>query len=130
MLQEATVDVWINDHIKSLFGTRTRWLSMNGNEMNWEGPNGRLFNRYLTIRTKARVRDVMGMYAHLNKNDPLAPYNGMVDYAQEHRSTHAAGSLNINKVIVARGLGISRTRVRAAPTRMTAAGGVGVAGRT
>ncbi len=122
VLQQKTMDAWIDDHIHALFGTRTRGLFMNRTEMSWEGPTGSLFNRCQIIRTKARVRDVMGMDANLNKHDPLAPYGGMQEFEQRERHTdHGAGSLNINKVVVARRIGISRTKERAAPTRMTAA---------
>ncbi len=125
VIQGKAVDAWIDDHKKALFSTRNRSMFLNRQEMSWEGPTGSLFNREQTIRTKARVRDVMGMYAQLNKHDPLAPYGGMQEFEQRERHTeHGAGSLNINKVVVARRMGISRTKERAAPTRMTAPSGV------
>jgi alkylation response protein AidB-like acyl-CoA dehydrogenase len=125
VVQGKTVDAWIDDHKKALFSTRNRSMFLNRQEMSWEGPTGALFNREQTIRTKARVRDVMGMYAQLDKYDPLAPYGGRQEFEQRERHTeHGAGSLNINKVVVARRIGISRTKERAAPTRMTAPSGV------
>ncbi|MSQ21977.1 MAG: hypothetical protein EXR53_01540 [Dehalococcoidia bacterium] len=126
-LQEKALDAWIEDHVHALFSTRNHWLVMNKQTMSWEGATNGLFNRYRVIHAKAKVRDVMGMYANINKHDPLAPYGGMQELEmRERHSDHGGGSLNITKVIVARRLGISRTRDQAAPTHMSAPGGVKV----
>ena len=125
VLQENTVDAWIDEHIYSIHVRRTYWSFMSRMEMGAEGATGRLINAEGGVRTKARVRTVMGMYAHLGKHDPLAPYNGIHDLQQMSRFYHTAGGNNIKKVIVARRIGISRTRERAAPSRMTAEAGVG-----
>jgi len=69
------------------------------------------------------VRDAMGMYALLNSKDSLSPHKGAQEVNQRVMAGqhHAAGSTNIAKVILARRIGISRTRERAAPTPSTAA---------
>ncbi len=129
VLQQHTVSAWIDDHIYALFVMRTHSLFMNKMAMGWEGATGRHINREEGLRTKARVRTVMGMYAHLGKHDPLAPYGGLQDW-QQMSYPHTAGGINIGKVIIARRIGISRTRERAAPTRMTAPSGVGAVSGT
>ncbi len=64
----------------------------------------------------------MDMHALLSLKDPLAPDNGHQESNQRSSFIlqHGAGSLNIAKVVVARRIGISRTRERAAVTPMTA----------
>jgi len=131
VLQEKALDAWIDDHIHSLFSTRNHWLVQNKETMSWQGANNGLFNRQRVIRAKAKVRDVMGMYANINKHDPLAPYGGMQELEMRERHTdHGGGSLNINRVIVARRIGISRTKNLAAPTHMSAPSGVGATSNT
>jgi len=60
----------------------------------------------------------MGPYALLNADDKRAPHGGMeeVDQRSSAGQRHAGGSTNIAKVILARRIGISRTKERPAPT--------------
>jgi hypothetical protein len=69
----------------------------------------------------------MGMYALLDSKDAMAPHMGAQEVNQRAMAGqhHAAGSTNIARVILARRIGISRTRERAAPTPSTATSGGG-----
>jgi hypothetical protein len=62
------------------------------------------------------------MYALLDGKDSLSPHKGAQEVNQRVMAgqNHAAGSTNIARVILARRIGISRTRERAAPTPSTA----------
>ena len=122
VIRQKAVEAWIDAHIDGLMSARTHWMYMSRKEMSWEGPTGVLFNRWYHLRNVARVRDVMGMYAQLGRHDPLAPFGGENEIYQRTRfeRQHGAGSLNITKVVVARRIGISRTKERAAVTPMTA----------
>ncbi len=122
VVQQVAVQAYIEAHLDSLFGGRTYWMYTNRMEISWEGAAGSLYGREYTMRTMGKVRDVMGMDALIGSHDPLAPYGGMQEFEQRARfiRQHGAGSLNINKVVVARRIGISRTRERPAPTPATA----------
>ena len=116
VLQQATAAAYIDSHINGLFQKRNYAYHMDGTEMNWEGPNGALFTRDFALRNVSRTRDIMGMLAHLGSHDPRNVH-GAVQETFERGSfirMHGAGSRNINKVIVARRIGISRTKERAA----------------
>ena len=97
----------------------------NGIAMSWEGPTTGLFNRQYALRNSTRIRDVFGMYGHLGSQEPYAPHGGVQESQQRARFVrqHGAGTLNIAKVIVARRIGISRTKERAAVTLSTVRSG-------
>ena len=120
--QQATAAAHIESHVDSLMEKRTYWMYQNGIEMSWEGPLTALHTRQYNLRNVARIRDVMGMYALLGTKEPGAPHGGAQEVYQRGSliHQHGAGSLNINKVVVARRIGISRTKERAAPTPTTA----------
>ena len=120
--QQKTMDAHIEAHVDGLFAKRTYWMYQNRMEMSWEGPLNNLFGREYALRNVRRVRDVMGMYALLGTKEPAAPHGGAQEVNQRVSfiRQHGAGSLNIAKVVLARRIGISRTKERAAPTPATA----------
>ena len=120
--QQKTVDAHIEAHVDGLFAKRTYWMYQSRVEMSWEGPLNNLFGRECALRNVKRVQDVMGMYALLGTKEPGAPHGGAQEVNQRVSfiRQHGAGSLNIAKVVLARRIGISRTKERAAPTPATA----------
>ena len=125
IVQQVVVNAYIDAHIDSLFKKRTYWMYQSRMEMSWEGPSQFHFERLYGFRNVGRVRDVMGMYASLGVREPGAPHGGAQEVAQRTSfiHQHGAGSFNITKVVLARRIGISRTKERAAPTPMTATSG-------
>ena len=105
-----------------LLGKRTYWMYQSRMEMSHQGNVANVHNRQHDLRNAIRVRDVMGMYALLDTKEPGAPHGGAQEVNQRAMAgqRHAGGSTNIAKVILARRIGISRTRERAAPTPSTA----------
>ena len=122
VLQQKTVEAYIAERVAELLNKRTAWMYHAGHELTWEGANTQFYSRESGLRQVARVRDVMGMYALLGTRDHLAPHDGSQEVNQRTSFIlqHGAGSLNIAKVVIARRIGISRTRERAAATPMTA----------
>jgi len=122
--QQRTAEAVIDSHITSLFAKRAGWMYSNRMEMSWEGPSGFVYDRMSGLRQVGRFRDVLGMHTHLGVKDPLTTHGGVQEVFQRSSFIlqHGAGSLNISKVVLARRIGISRTKERAAPTaNMTAA---------
>ena len=120
--QQTTMDAYIDAHVNTLFNKRTYWMYQDRMEMSWEGPSALHFQRLYGMRNIRRGRDVMGMYALLGTKEPKAPYGGAPEVFQRWSFVlqHGAGSFNITKVVLARRIGISRTKERAAPTPATA----------
>jgi alkylation response protein AidB-like acyl-CoA dehydrogenase len=122
VVQQTTMDAHLEAHVDSLLSKRTFWMYQNRMELTYEGNLANTHNREYTVRTSERVRRAMGMYALLGTQDHLAPHGGAQEVSQRSRAgqNHAGGSTNIAKVVLARRIGISRTKERAAPTPSTA----------
>lgn len=120
--QQASMDAYIDAEVNTLFNKRAHWMGENSIDMSWEGPLTAYFQRLYGIRNTSRGRDVMEMYALLGTKEHRAPYGGAPEVFQRWSFVlqHGHGSFNIEKVILARRIGISRTKARAAPTPMTA----------
>ncbi len=120
--QQATMQNYLDSHINGLFSKRTYWMYQAHKEIVYEGNESSVWGREHSLLNATRVRDLMGLYALLGTKDPRAPYGGEQEVAQRSRAgqNHAGGSTNIAKVVLARRIGISRTKERPAPTPSTA----------
>jgi CobQ-like glutamine amidotransferase family enzyme len=116
------MDAYIDAHVDGLMAKRTFWMYQNRMEITYEGNVHNVHNRLKTMRQAIRVRHVMKMDALLDSNEPGAPHGGAQEVEQRYAAgqRHAAGSTNIAKVILARRIGVSRTKERPAPTPSTA----------
>lgn len=119
--QQTVVDAYIDAQVDGLFAKRTYWMYQNRMQMSWEGPLNNLFGRNYRLRNVRRVRDVMGMHTLLGTKDASAHHGGAQEVNQRVSfiRQHGAGSLNVAKVILARRIGISRTKEKAAATPAT-----------
>ncbi len=90
-------------------------------EMSYHGSQTSMFRKEYHMRNADRARNVMGMYSMLGVREPRAPFKGEPEVFQRSSLTgaHPGGTIEIQKVIMARRMGISRTRERAAPTPST-----------
>lgn len=122
VLRQIATEAYLEAHIEELFTKHVRWMYHGKLQMQWEGQLCHLYDRLQGMRNVGRIREVMGMYTLLDAHDPRASHDGA--QGQYQRSSfilqHGGGSLNISKVVLARRLGISRTREQAAPTPATA----------
>jgi len=122
VVQQTTMEAVIDAHRDDLLAKRTYWMYQSRMEMSYQGNVANVHNREHDLRIVSRIRDVMGMYALLDRNEPGSPNGGAQEVNQRSKAgqRHAGGSTNIAKVILARRIGISRTQERAAPTPSTA----------
>ncbi|MBH42347.1 MAG: acyl-CoA dehydrogenase family protein [Dehalococcoidia bacterium] len=122
VLQQVAMQATLDSYRDELLNKRTYWMYQSRMELSYEGNLGDVHNREHQLRNTIRVRDVMGMYALLDGNDPRAPQGGAQEVSQRDKAgqRHAGGSTNIAKVILSRKIGVSRTQMRSAPTPATA----------
>lgn len=122
LVTQATVEAYIDAHVDKLFSKRAYWIHEKGLELAHEGALSHLFDKQYGIRNCHRIRDVMGPNCLLGIKEPLAPDGGLQEIRQRGATAlhHLAGSLNIAKVVLARRMGVSRTKERAAVMRTTA----------
>ena len=121
VVQQTAMDAYIDSHINTLLSHRNFWMYQTRQEMTYQGSQGDMYLKSFRMRNADRARDIMGMYSLLGVREPRAPFEGEPEVYQRSSLTgsHPGGTIEIQKVIMARRLGISRTRERAAATPST-----------
>ncbi len=121
VLQQTAMDAYIDSHTSTLLAQRNFWMYQARKEMTYHGSQNSMYLKEFRIRNADRARDIMGMYSLLGVGEPKAPFGGAPEVYQRSSLTgaHPGGTVEIQKVIMARRMGISRTRERAAATPST-----------
>ena len=121
-LQQVVIDAFIDTEISRLFRMRNFWLYSAHQEMTYQGSQAALWGKEHNLRVADAIREVLGLESLLGVEDPEAPMGGEFEHQQRESlaGAHPGGTIEVQKVIVARRLGVSRTRERAAPTPSTA----------
>lgn len=124
--QQAAMEAYIDSHVSGLFALRNYWMYQTRQEMSYHGPQNSLFGREYRMRNADRVRDIMGIYSLVGEKEPRAPFKGIQEVFQRGSlvASHPGGGINVQKIIIARRVGISRTTERAAPTPSTSGASV------
>jgi hypothetical protein len=103
------VDVYISDEIDSLFTLRNHWLSGTGRSKTYEGPQLSLWRKMEGLKLANVIIKVLGPYA-LTNDPQWAPEDGLFEYQQRSGLVTApGGTVEIIKLLMARGLEIGRT---------------------
>ena len=121
VLQQVAMDAYIDSRINTLLTQRNYWMYQARQEMTYHGSQTSMYTKTYRITNSDRARDIMGMSSLLGVREPRAPFEGAPEVYQRSSLTgaHPGGTIEIQKVIMARRLGISRTRERAAATPST-----------
>ena len=116
--QGHLVDAHIRSNVNRLIGRRNFWMFNNKITQTFEGSQKTWYGRETRIQTASDHLDLLGPYA-LTTDKEYAVVGGRVELGQRGASmaTHGAGSYEIDKVIIARRVGLSRTKEVAAPTQ-------------
>ena len=119
--QQVVMQAYIDNEILRLLGLRNYWMYSSRQEMSYHGSQLSLWRKESGLRTADAIREVAGLHALLDFTDPLAPLGGELEVHQRESLTaaHPGGTIEIQKVIIARRLGVSRTSEKAAPTPST-----------
>lgn len=125
LIQQEAASAYIDSHVHGLMNLRNYGMYRARQEMTYHGSQTSMFGKLYKIKNADRARDIMGMYSLCGTDEPRAPFGGEPEVYQRGSlvGAHPAGTVEIQKVIIARRIGVSRTRERAAATPSTA--GVG-----
>jgi len=125
LIQQEAAAAYIDSHVHGLMNLRNYGMYRSRQEMTYHGSQTSMFGKLYKIKNADRARDIMGMYSLCGTTEPRAPFGGEPEVYQRGSlvGAHPAGTVEIQKVIIARRIGVSRTRERAAATPSTA--GVG-----
>ncbi len=110
--RDLMVDVYIEAEISRLFGLRNYWMRHTGQKMAHEGPQHSLYRKQSGLRSAEAMLKVLGPYA-LTNDPKWDTSEGHMEVFQRSSivAMHPGGTAEIQKVIMARRLGIGR-RVR------------------
>ena len=116
--QEHLVDAHIRTNVSRLMSRRNFWMFHSKITQTFQGSQNQWYGRETRIRTAEDHLDLLGPYA-LTTDKDYSLLGGRVELAQRGASmaTHGGGSYEIDKVIIARRVGLSRTKEVAAPTQ-------------
>jgi len=115
--REHLVDAVIRSHVNSLIGRRNFWMFRAHERQSYHGSQGHWYGRETRIKTAEDLLELLGPHSLVELGD-WGLQKGKVEQAQRNASmsTHGGGSYEIDKVIIARRIGMSRTHEVAAPT--------------
>ena len=85
VLQQLLVEAYIASHLTRLLRTRNAWMAANRRQLTYHRAQAALLEKRAALRLSRLVRDVMGMYALLDHQDPRAPAQGRFE-VQQRRS--------------------------------------------
>ena len=110
-LRDLFARVYIERETERLFGLRNFWMRNSRIPMGHEGPQLNHWRKGHPHSFARAVQNILGYYA-LTQDLAYAPEEGMLERQQRgaFSSHHAGGGFNIQATILARRLGVGRTR--------------------
>ena len=108
-IRELLVDVFVEAEISRLFGLRNYWMRHAGQKLAHEGPQHSLYRKQSGLRSAEAMLKVLGPYA-LTDDPKWDQSEGHMEVFQRSSivAMHPGGTAEIQKVIMARRLGIGR----------------------
>ncbi len=122
-LQHEAIEAYIDSEALRLIQVRNHWMYAAGQEMSYHGSQNSLWRKEGNIRMADKMREVLGLSSLLKYEDEKAPEDGDLEVFQRSSlvGAHPGGTIEVQRVIIARRIGVSRTKERAAPTPSTVA---------
>src|SRR5262249_16582327 len=111
------VNAHIRNHVNDLLARRNFWLHNTQQRQTYEGVQSSWYSRDTVLRVAENFQDLYAIHAMVRA--PEWVVNACHTEFGNRRSvmsTHGAGSYEIDKLITARRIGLSRTKEEAAPT--------------
>lgn len=122
VVQQKAMESVIASHIHTIFSKRNYAMYQARQEMSYHGSQTSAWRKIYHLENSLRELDIMGPYALLGTDEPMAVSGGRPEVNQRVslQGLHPGGTVEVQRVIIARRIGISRTQERAAPTPSTA----------
>ena len=112
----ALVDLYIDAQVGRLFNMRNYWNRSTRTPNTYEGAQNSLYGKRMGPRVARTILSIMGPHA-LTDDPKWALLNGNLENEQRQAiNTHAAGTPEIQQLIMARRLGLGRPAEQAAET--------------
>lgn len=89
VLKQLLVEAFINSQVSRLFSMRNAWMAKSLHPITYENAQATLWNKNSARRLARIARDVLGIYALLNYQDPRAPSHGRLEFQQRQSLTES-----------------------------------------
>ena len=108
-VRDRLVDVYVEAEISRLFNLRNYWMRHSGATITYEGPQGSYYRKVSGLRMSNAILDILGPSA-LTFDPKWGAAEGHVEAHQRSAiiALHPGGTADIQKVIMARRIGIGR----------------------
>ncbi len=108
-VRSKLVDIYIDAEISRLFNLRNYWMRHSGANITYEGPQASYYRKTSGLRQATAILDILGPVA-LTYDPELGAVEGHVEAYMRSAliALHPGGTTDIQKVIMARRIGIGR----------------------
>ena len=108
-VRDRLVDIYIEAEITRLFNLRNYWMRHSGANITYEGPQASYFRKQSGLRQATAILDILGPAA-MTYDPELGAGEGHVEAYMRSAlvALHPGGTTDIQKVIMARRIGIGR----------------------
>jgi 3-oxocholest-4-en-26-oyl-CoA dehydrogenase alpha subunit len=108
-VRNRLIDIYIDAEINRLFQLRNYWMRHSQANITYEGPQASYFRKTAGLRMATAVLDILGPAA-LTKDSQWGAANGHIEAHQRAAiiALHPGGTTDIQKVIMARRIGVGR----------------------
>ncbi|PKB73159.1 MAG: hypothetical protein BZY75_03365 [SAR202 cluster bacterium Io17-Chloro-G7] len=108
-VRSKLVDIYIDAEISRLFNLRNYWMRHSGANITYEGPQASYYRKISGLRQATAILDILGPVA-LTYDPELGAVEGHVEAYMRSAliALHPGGTTDIQKVIMARRIGIGR----------------------
>ena len=112
--QDALADMYIKSHVGRLLGLRNFWMRNSGVKFSYEGSQFSLWGKTFSPWLAKRLLEIAGPYATIDDPQWAAVRGELENQQRQSLATHPGGTPEIQKIIIARAIGMSRTPNRTA----------------
>lgn len=117
-VRDILIDIYIHSEIGRLFGQRNYWAANAGVRLSHEGSQASLHSKNGRPMLAKAMTEIVGPYVYSTDPRWSIAEGEIENNERQSIDTHSAATIEIQKVIMARRMGISKTKEQAAAIRM------------
>ena len=118
--QQMLMEVYTNSEIVRIFRMRNAWMASTGQKLTYHQAETELLEKQAAMRLSRVVREIIGLFALLGADDPMAPIRGKFQGHQKRslfrQNPTAAGGLEVQSAAIAKRLGFDPLEAKGALT--------------
>lgn len=120
--QQILADMYIRSHVGRLLGLRNFWMRNSSQKFSYEGSQFSLWGKTFSPWLAEKMMEVAGPFAMIDTPDLALSRGEVENHQRQSLATHPGGTPEIQRVIMARAIGMSRSPNRTAEMGRTPGG--------